>query len=126
MIALLRVRNMHQVWFGGNVVGNAPVYPFPQAAVSTRKIVNLAAQSAKRPAPRIALATASVTLPQKIASIHLFVVWPVFVTRDFQDLHATRRKLRDELKDPKTLSSLMRYGLRWKLARKRVPFYITL
>ena len=74
VIALLRARKMHQVWFGGNVVGSVPVYPFPQLTVSTRKIVNLAAQRVQSPVMRIALGTASVTLPQKIASIHPFVV----------------------------------------------------
>ena len=118
-IAMLLVRKMDQVWFWENVVGNAPVHPLPHLTV--RKIVNFAAQSAKRPALRIALATASVTVPQKTVSIHPFVVWFVFVTRAFQDLHATRRQLRDELKDPKTILSLMRYGLRSKLAQKRVP-----
>ena len=77
VIALRRVRKIHQVWFGENVVGNAPVCPFPQLTVSTRKIANLAAQRVQSPVTRIALGTASVNLPQKTASIHMCVVWSV-------------------------------------------------
>ena len=103
VIALPRVRKVHQVWFGGNGVGSVPVSPFPQLAVSTRKIVNLAAQRVQCPALRIAQATAIVTLPQKIASIRLFVVWYAFVRPGFQDLPVISRKLKDKLSEPKIL-----------------------